>query len=108
MPGEKHGILATIETYVDMLINASLIYFTYFVTCYFNSSAPAYTYGIKIFVGVASIIVGESLVHQIITKKYSTIEYRPTKNVKQIWSAKFVSFVILIIIALIFAPASTG
>lgn len=107
MPGEKHGILATIETYVDMLINAGLIYFTYFITCYFNSSAPAYSYEMQIFAGVAAIIVGESLVYQIITKKHSTIEYRPAKKVKQIWGAKFISFAILIILAVIFAPTGT-
>ena len=107
MPGEKRGIFATLETYVDMLINAGLIYLAYFITCYFNSSAPVSHYGIEVFVGVMTVIVGESFIHQIISTSNSTIEFRPAKKIKKIWGSKLAAFTILITVALFFAPEGT-
>ena len=104
MPNEKRGILSTLSTYVHMLINAGMIYVAYFITCYFNDSPPAYPYEIKVFIGVITIIVSESFIAQIITKSTSTIDYRPTKQVKSIWGTKMVSLAILLLIAVLFAP----
>lgn len=108
MPNEKRGIFAMLETYINMLINAGMIYLAYFVTCYFSDSPAVYPYEVKVFFGVITIIVFESFVSQIISKNYSTIEYRPTKKVKSIWSEKLLSFTVLVFIAILFAPEGTG
>ena len=108
MPSEKRGVFATLETYVDMLINAGLIYLTYFISCYFNSSPAVYPYEIKVFFGVITIIVAESFIAQLIGKSNSTIEYRAAKKVKRIWGGKIAAFVILILLVIIFAPTGSG
>jgi len=108
MPSEKRGILATLETYADMLINAGIIYLTYFITCYFNSSPAVYPYEIKVFFGVITIIVAESFLAQVINKNNSTIEYRAAKKVKRIWGEKVASFAILILLVILFAPTGSG
>ena len=84
MPGTNRGILTTIETYVNMLINAGMIYTAYYITCYFRSSVPIYPHEVKVFFGVITIIVLESFIAQIISKNNSTIDYRPTKMIKNI------------------------
>ena len=108
MPNDRHGILSTLETYVDMLINASMIYLTYFIACYFNSSTPTYPNNVKVFIGVITIIVGESFIAQLVSKNRSTIDYRPTRKIKNIWNAKLVSYAILILIVVFFAPEDEG
>ena len=107
MPTEKRGILSTLTTYVNMLINAGMIYVAYFITCYFNDSPPAYPYEIKVFFGVITIIVSESFIAQIITKGTWEIDYRPNKKIKSIWGSKMISFAILLIIAVLFAPTGS-
>ena len=91
-----------------MLINAGLIYLSYFITCYFNSSAPTYPYEIKVFFGVLTIIVCESFIAQAISKNHSTIDYRPVQKLKNIWSAKVLSFALLMLLSILFAPESAG
>ena len=108
MPGTNRGILTTIETYVNMLINAGMIYTAYYITCYFRSSVPIYPHEVKVFFGVITIIVLESFIAQIISKNNSTIDYRPTKMVQNIWRAKLITFAVLILLVIIFAPDGEG
>ncbi len=108
MPGTKRGILSTLETYVNMLINALMIYASYHITCFFRSSVPVYPHEVKVFFGVITIIVLESFVAQTVSINNSTIDYRPTKMIKNVWRAKLLTFATLMLLVIIFAPDGEG
>ena len=108
MPGTKRGIFATLESYVDMLINAGMIYVAYYITCYFRSSVPVYPHEVKVFFGVITIIVLESFIAQTVSSNNPTIDYRPTKMIKNIWLAKLFTFAVLMLLVIIFAPDGEG
>lgn len=102
MPSGKRNFLSTLESYVDMMINALSIYIAFFFACLINNNPPIVPTELSAVVIIFVTVIFESLIQLAVNSNYPTIDYTTNKAITGIIKTKAISFAsIMIAIVLI-------